>query len=249
MRWVVAGLAMAALPFDLTAQAAGRWPPDSLRNVQVIPRTTPVSQVIGMMRNITFDLGVRCQFCHVGEEGMPLERFDFPSDERRTKRVARQMMRMVEEINRRVDTLPERTTPAVQVTCRTCHHGISRPAPLFTLMVEIGQTAGADSALRAYRALRDRYYGSDSYDFREATLNIAAFRLGRAGRVAEALVILDYNEQQFPSSSGLAVFRGNIQLMRGDTAAAEAAFREAIRRDSTNAEARGRLRDIGRPLR
>ena len=247
MRLVFAGLAMAALPVQLPAQAAGRWPPDSLRNVQVIPRTTPVSQVIGVMRNITFDLGVRCQFCHVGEEGMPLERFDFTSDDKRTKRVARQMMRMVEEINRRVDTLPERSAPAVQVTCRTCHHGISRPAPLSTLMVEIAQTSGADSALRAYRALRERYYGSDSYDFREPTLNIAAFRLGRADRVADALVLLDFNEQLFPNSSAMAVFRGNIQLMRGDTAAAEEAFREAIRRDSTNAEARGRLRQIGRP--
>ena len=249
MRLAFTGLAVAALPFQLMAQASGRWPPDSLRNVQVIPRTTPVIQVIGMMRNFAGDLGVRCQFCHVGEEGMPLERFDFTDDEKRTKRVARQMMRMVEEINRRVDTLPERTVPAVQVTCRTCHHGLSRPAPLSTLMVEITQAAGADSALRAYRALRERYYGSDSYDFREATLNIAAFRLGRANRLAEALVILDFNEQQFPNSSGLAVFRGNIQLMGGDTAAAEAAFREAIRRDTTNAEARGRLRDIGRPLR
>jgi predicted Zn-dependent protease len=117
------------------------------------------------------------------------------------------------------------------------------------LMVEITQAAGTDSALRAYRALRDRYYGSDSYDFREPTLNIAAFRLGRANRIPEALVILDFNEQLFPNSSPLAVFRGNIQLMRGDTTAAEAAFREAIRRDSSNAEARGRLRDIGRPLR
>lgn len=245
----LAVLVLCALPVTLAAQPAGRWPPDSLRNTQVIPRNTPVSQVIGMMRNFAFDLGVRCQFCHLGEEGMPLERFDFTSDEKRTKRVARQMMRMVEEINRRVDTLPERVAPALQVTCRTCHHGVSRPAPLSTLMVEITQAAGADSALRAYRALRDRYYGSDSYDFREATLNIAAFRLGRANRVAEALVILDFNEQLFPNSSAMAVFRGNIQLMRADTTAAEAAFREAIRRDSTNAEARGRLRDIGRPLR
>ena len=250
MRLFLAVLALGVFPIDAAAQAAGKWPPDSLRNVEVIPRTTPVIQVIGMMRNFAGDLGVRCQFCHVGEEGMPLDRFDFTNDEKRTKRVARQMMRMVEEINRRVDTLPDRSaTPAVQVTCRTCHHGISRPAPLSTLMVEIVQAAGTDSALRAYRALRERYYGADSYDFRELTLNIAAFRLGRANRVSEALVILDFNEQQFPNSSALSVFRGNIQLMRGDTAAAEAAFREAIRRDSTNAEARGRLRDIGRPLR
>jgi cytochrome c-type biogenesis protein CcmH/NrfG len=33
--------------------------------------------------------------------------------------------------------------------------------------------------------------------------------------------------------------------MRGDTAAAAAAFREAVRRDSTNQEAKGRLRAIG----
>jgi hypothetical protein len=43
------------------------------------------------------------------------------------------------------------------------------------------------------------------------------------------------------------VFRGNIELMRADTNAAATAFREAVRRDSTNAEARGRLRAIGRP--
>lgn len=41
-------------------------------------------------------------------------------------------------------------------------------------------------------------------------------------------------------------FRGNIKLMKGDTTAAEAAFREALRRDPANGEARGRLRAIGR---
>jgi hypothetical protein len=50
----------------------------------------------------------------------------------------------------------------------------------------------------------------------------------------------------FPGSSGMSVFRGNILLMRADTNGAAAAFREALRRDSTNAEARGRLRNIGR---
>jgi len=34
--------------------------------------------------------------------------------------------------------------------------------------------------------------------------------------------------------------------MRADTTAAAAAFREALRRDPANDEARGRLRDIGR---
>src|SRR5690349_9220439 len=44
------------------AQLAGKFPPASLINTQVIPRTTPVIQVIGTMRNFAGDLGVRCQF-------------------------------------------------------------------------------------------------------------------------------------------------------------------------------------------
>jgi tetratricopeptide (TPR) repeat protein len=157
------------------------------------------------------------------------------------------MMLMVREINRRVDTLPRAGGTALQVTCATCHRGVNRPAPLFTVLSEIGTTSGADSAVRAYRALRNRYYGRSAYDFGESSLNIAAFRLGQAGKFDEAFALLKLNEEQFPASSGLAVFRGNISLMKGDTSAAEAAFREAIRRDSTNNEARGRLRTIGRP--
>jgi predicted negative regulator of RcsB-dependent stress response len=53
------------------------------------------------------------------------------------------------------------------------------------------------------------------------------------------------NEEIFPNSSGMYVFRGNINLMKGDTTAAAAAFREAVRRDSSNGEARGRLQAIG----
>lgn len=245
MRSILTGLGLILSSSALAAQAPGKFPPDSLVNVKVISKSTPVTEVIGAMRNITFALGVRCQFCHLGEEGQPLARFDFASDEKRTKQVAREMMRMVQDINRRLDSLPGRTAAGLQVACVTCHRGISRPVPLFTVLIEAATAAGADSAVRAYRALRERYYGRDAYDFGEASLNIAAFRLGRGNRFDDAMALLKLNEETFPSSSGLSVFRGNIHLMRGDTTSAAAAFREAIRRDSTNNEARGRLRDIG----
>jgi hypothetical protein len=238
-------LALIAGAAPLAGQAPGKWPPDSLINTKVIPRSTPVMQVVGTMRNITGALGVRCQFCHVGEEGMPLERFDFAKDEKRTKLVARQMMQMVEEINRRLDTIPGRTSPSLEVTCATCHRGTNRPVPLSALLTDAALAAGSDSAIRAYRALRTRYYGSDAYDFSEPSLSIAAFRLGRASRFDDAFALLGLNEELFPGSSAMYVFRGSINLMRGDTTAAAAAFREAVRRDSTNAEARGRLRAIG----
>ena len=238
-------LMLLAWPALGVAQAPGTWPPDSLINTQVIPRNTPVTQVIGMMRNFSSDLGVRCQFCHVGQEGQPLSTFNFPSDEKPTKQTARQMMRMVEEIRRRLDTLPSHSMPHVEVTCRTCHRGVERPVPLSTLLVGAATAGGADSGVRVYQSLRDRYYGRDAYDFGESALNIAAFRLARDRRFEAALAYLDLNEEIYPGSSGMYVFRGNVLLMRGDTTAAATAYREAIRRDSTNGEAKGRLRDIG----
>ena len=97
-------IAMAVLLASGLAAQPGKFPPDSLVNVKVVPKSTPVSDLIGTMRNFTSYLGVRCQFCHIGEEGRPLTEFDFTSDEKRTKQVARQMMRMVLEINRRLDS-------------------------------------------------------------------------------------------------------------------------------------------------
>jgi hypothetical protein len=245
MRSLLAVSLCLALSDGLSAQPRGKFPPDSLVNTKVIPRSTAVTQVIGMMRNITSDLGVRCQFCHVGEEGLPLEQFDFISDEKRNKQVARQMMRMVEEINRRVDTLPGLASSPVAVTCATCHRGVTRPVPLVDLLAEAAIRPGADSAVRAYRALRERYYGRDAYDFGARTLAIAAFRVARAQKFDEAFVLLRLNDEHFPPSAANLILRGNINLMKGDTLAAAAAFREAIRLDPGNGEARGRLRAIG----
>ena len=117
-----------------SAQAPGKFPPDSLVNTKVIPHKTPVTEVLGIMRGFSTDLGVRCTHCHVGKEGAPIASFDFPSDEKRTKQVARQMMLMLAEVNRRVDTLPGRQSPGLMATCATCHRGVSRPVPLYTLV-------------------------------------------------------------------------------------------------------------------
>ncbi|HEX6576000.1 MAG TPA: c-type cytochrome [Gemmatimonadaceae bacterium] len=246
-RFVVAAISALLGSSSLAAaQAQGKFPPDSLINTKVFPRTTPVSDVVGAMRNFTGALGVRCQFCHVGAEGQPLSQYDFASDEKRNKLVARQMMRMVAEINARLDTIPQRPASPVTASCMTCHRGVSRPVPLYTLVQEAAVAVNADSAISAYKILRNRYYGRDAFDFSESALNTAAFRTARAGKVDDALKLLRYNEDLFPNSSGMSVFKGNILLMKGDTAGAESAFREALKRDSTNNEARGRLQAIGK---
>ena len=69
------------------------------------------------MRSIAAALGVQCQFCHVGEPNAQLSQIDFASEQKRNKIVARHMLRMVQEINGRIDTIPARGTPRVVVTC------------------------------------------------------------------------------------------------------------------------------------
>jgi len=229
-----------------TAASQNRFPPDSLRNLKVLPPTTTPREIVGIMRGFASALGVRCQYCHVGEEGRSLETFDFTSDDKRTKRTARLMVQMVQDINQHtLPQIPERSTPNVEVTCATCHRGIARPTPLGQVIVEALAAGGPDSARRAYRDVRDRYYGRASFDFGEPSLVGTALDLARSGRLDEALAVLRLNDEQFPTSANTMNNIGDVYLARRDTAAAIDAYRTALRRDSTDAVARVRLRGLG----
>jgi hypothetical protein len=50
-------------------------------------------------------LGVECSYCHVGTDDRSLTDFEFPSDAKETKRIAREMVRMVAAINAMVVSL------------------------------------------------------------------------------------------------------------------------------------------------
>jgi photosynthetic reaction center cytochrome c subunit len=97
-------------------------------NLQVFPPDTSQDVLIAAMKNFTRALGVRCPFCHVGEDGMPLEKFDFASDSKPQKQTAREMMRLTAEINGRITKLmPDAPDKGYQVTCWTCHRGTNHP--------------------------------------------------------------------------------------------------------------------------
>lgn len=111
-----------------TSQGSQKFPPDKFVNLQVIPKDAAPGVVIQAMKNFTRALGVRCQYCHLGEEGQPLEQFDFVSDARPTKNIARNMMRLSAEINGRLaKDMPDAPAKGYQVTCYTCHRGALHP--------------------------------------------------------------------------------------------------------------------------
>jgi hypothetical protein len=96
------------------------------KNLKILPRDMPRAQLLGTMKFFSQSLGVRCTFCHVGEEGKPLSTFDFASDAKDKKQTARAMLAMVSALNAK--TLPEATgLPDAKVTCFTCHRGSTKP--------------------------------------------------------------------------------------------------------------------------
>ncbi len=100
-------------------------------NLKVFPPGTSPDVLTAAMKNFTRALGVRCPHCHVGEEGMPLDKFDFASDAKPQKEVARGMMRLAAEINGRLAKAMPSTTAesgtATRLTCWTCHRGATQP--------------------------------------------------------------------------------------------------------------------------
>ncbi|HSB54539.1 MAG TPA: c-type cytochrome, partial [Gemmatimonadales bacterium] len=226
--------------------AQGRFPPDSLKNLQVLPATMTPREVVDLMRGFATSLGVRCVYCHVGEEGQPLSAIDFAKDDRRTKKVAREMYEMMGRINREtIAKLPERPDTGLTVTCSTCHRGVARPVPIERLLAQTVAASGVDSAVRAYRALRDRYYGRAAYDFGELPLMGVATDFSRLKKFDEAVALLNLGNEYFPKSGNVMMALGETYRAKGDTASAIKSYREALVRDPQNGQARQRLTQLG----
>jgi len=122
------GVVAAILFLSAPSFAQNTFPPASFKNLQVLPKDSPARVVVGTMKGFAINLGVRCQFCHVGKEGLPLEEFDFVSDEIPQKKTARIMMRLTDDINKTLDTaVPRAAGTEARVSCMTCHRGKSTP--------------------------------------------------------------------------------------------------------------------------
>jgi photosynthetic reaction center cytochrome c subunit len=105
----------------------GRGPQPPPKNLQVLPKELTRQQVTNIMRGFTRALGVRCPYCHVGEEGADLSTFDFASDEKPTKKSGRVMLQMLEDVNTKLAAVGDKPEGEPRVTCYTCHRGQPKP--------------------------------------------------------------------------------------------------------------------------
>jgi len=226
-----------------SAQARFEWP-ERAKNLKVLPKDTPREKLQATMVGFTRSLGVRCPFCHVGQEGQPLTSFDFVSDEKPTKNVARRMMKMVQDINKDLHKMKIPETNRVEVQCITCHRGRPRPMMLSEELADVYQKAGIDSTVARYTMLRDRFYGAGSYDFSERSLSELGSSLMEKGRHDDAIRIFQLNLQQNPSSSFAYSSLADAYAAAGQKDLAIQNYEKAVQLEPRNREAEQKLKAL-----
>ncbi len=190
----------------LPAAAAGQAPQKDVfadpQNLKVLPQDISSRALGETMKGFAMGLGVRCESCHVGEAGQPLDTFDFESDEKAMKQKARLMLKMTMAINaEHVASLNEiEESDYVEVRCVTCHRGRPQPKLIQDVLDEQLAAGGTDTAVETYNKLRDAFYGSHSYDFSEMSLPLYAQALAGRGDTDAAIEFAKTNTQNFPES-------------------------------------------------
>ena len=250
-------------PALLSAQGRGGGEPP--KNLQVLPKDMPRNQVTALMRTFAMALGVRCEHCHAeapaaatpaaeppaggrgGRGGGP--QLDYALDDKETKKVAREMIKMVMDINGKyLPAAGRNLTDLTRVTCETCHHGLAKPRTLRAALTEAVQTSGPDSAIALYRALRLRYFGAAAYDFSEMSLAETGNQLGMVpdNRKA-AIAILKLNLEFFPQHMVTTQNLANVSVAAGDTAGAIDAINKGLAIQPQNNQLRNLLQRIKPP--
>ena len=103
---------------------ATKMPPPQEKTVEQVAKNIkvltgmPQSQLIPVMNFFSASMGRRCSFCHVNNQGQ----WDYASDAKPEKAAAREMIKLVMDINKTTERL--KLDP---VSCYTCHRG--RPSP------------------------------------------------------------------------------------------------------------------------
>lgn len=222
------------LPIVLFSFAAAAQQPADIfaepENLEVLPEDISSAELRATMRGFATGLGVRCETCHVGEAGQPLSTFDFASDEKAMKQKARLMLRMVGQINGDLVPALDNVEKAsrVSVRCVTCHRGQQKPQLIQDVLDEQLAKQGVDGAIEKYRTLRERYYGSHTFDFSEFVLPTYTGGLALRGDTDAAIALARLNTEFYPDSYYTAFVLGELYAQAGHATDAIANYERAL---------------------
>ncbi len=241
----LSGAVLLILVFTCSSLSQGQWKwPEKPENLQVLPKDWPGSRLRPVMTGFTRALGVRCSYCHVGEEGKPLSTFDFKSDANPKKNTAREMLRMLGDVNDHLKKIEYSGDKHVNMWCHTCHRGRPRPMTLAEELGEQYRLKGVGPALVHYASLKKDFYGRGAYDFGEGALNEFGYEVLRAKDVTGAIRVFELNAESFPESANVWDSVGEAYLASGDTLNAIASYEKSLLLEPKNRNAEQILNSI-----
>ncbi len=103
--------------------------PPGYKNLKILPKDISKEDLDSIMHHFSASLSVRCGFCHVHNEEK--KTWDMASDENPYKLIARKMMLMTNDINKKYfpPEKDDKDAGKIQtITCYTCHKGDPIPA-------------------------------------------------------------------------------------------------------------------------
>ena len=107
-------VAFAAACFAIVSGCSAQGEASPFKNVQLLTHVKTKKEMRAHMKEQAKSLGVKCTFCHVPGK--------FDLDEKEHKKVAREMIVMVNEINAKYFADEEHG-----ISCWTCHRGNEEP--------------------------------------------------------------------------------------------------------------------------
>src|SRR5882672_9668137 len=234
------------------APAGGAQQPGGFTNLQVWPKDTSRAVIMQFMNAFGDSLGITCDYCHVQRDG----KFDFASDDKREKRVARQMILLRDSINVVLPAIVGKPAGAgptsldgqpgapVRVLCSSCHRGLPIPRSIADEVTSAESHGGGPAGLAKFKELRAKYYGGQQYDLRENALVGIANRALNAKRPDDALAYLQANLEYFPKSAATYQAMAQARNARGDKQGAVKDLEKALELDPQSAQARIQLQQL-----
>jgi hypothetical protein len=96
---------------------------EDAKNLKVLSKKMSHDDLIALMKVYSKSLGVKCNHCHAQRKD-DAEKLDFASDEKPEKGIARKMIKMTADINKKYIS---KMDGIKEVRCVTCHNGHIHP--------------------------------------------------------------------------------------------------------------------------
>jgi tetratricopeptide (TPR) repeat protein len=186
------------------------------KNLQVLPLDISPDELRRTMVGFSGALNAKCSYCHMVDDDLLMSNPDYSDDAKWTKKVAREMLRMVADINSRVSNIEAGPRQKkVQVACITCHRGQYRPVLILSALEEARGVGGIDAVIAKYSELRERYFGNHTYDLRPSTLAGFARKVASEGDLDGGIELLNFANENFPNEERVLFALARVHQQRG----------------------------------